>query len=362
MTLEHIRVVGVVVALLLAAYGVSRYGRGGWRKFDLLLALAIASGVAAISLFPQVGEVFAVLFDLNNRAFALLSVSILILFGLFLYLLGQVRLNSRRNGDLVSALAVREYRERYGDLSGERDGERDGERGSDVSGERGTLMIVVPAYNEEGGMAAVLSRVPREVLGLRVRVVVVDDGSSDATVDIARRAGVPVVSHVVNRGQGDALRTGFAIARQEGAEVVINLDADGQYRPEEMDRLVRPILDDEADYVHGSRFMGHYEEAGGVRHIGVVFFSNLLSILSGKKITDCTNGFRAIRGSLLHKLDLREESFSATELILEGLKNRLRFMEVPVTMLKRSEGESKKPPSLAYPFGVFRVILRTWLR
>lgn len=167
---------------------------------------------------------------------------------------------------------------------------------------------------------------------------------------------------MVNRGQGDALRTGFRIAELERADVVVNLDADGQYLPEEMERLVAPVLDGKADFVLGSRFLGYYEEAGSVRHAGVVFFSWLISLLTGRRITDCTNGFRAIRVSELGKLDLREDRFNATELILEALKNGLRFEEVPVTMLRRAEGESKKPKRLAYPLGVFRVIVQTWLR
>jgi glycosyltransferase involved in cell wall biosynthesis len=173
---------------------------------------------------------------------------------------------------------------------------------------------------------------------------------------------VPVVSHVVNRGQGDALRTGFAIAQAEKSEVVINLDADGQYKPEELDRLVKPIIEGKADFVLGSRFMGFYEESGSVRHLGVVFFSRMISLLTGVKVSDCTNGYRAIRVSELHKLNLREDRFNANEIILEALKHKLRFEQVPVSMMTRAAGETKKPPKLAYPLGVFRVIISTWLR
>jgi glycosyltransferase involved in cell wall biosynthesis len=204
--------------------------------------------------------------------------------------------------------------------------------------------------------------VPKELLGYEVKTVVVDDGSADATEAIALEEGFPVVAHIVNRGQGDALRTGFAIAQLERAEIVINLDADGQYKPEEIERLVKPIVEDKADFVLGSRFMGFYEEAGSVRHVGVVFFSKMVSLLTGTRISDCTNGFRAIRVSELHKLDLREDRFNATEIILEALKKKLRFEQVPVTMLSRTAGETKKPPKLAYPLGVFRVIIQTWLR
>ena len=349
MTAEHVRFAGVIVAALFAAYGILRYRRGGWSRFGLFLSLLVASGVAVVSVLPQVGEIFTRLFGLENRGFALLSFATLLLFGLFLYLLNQVQEARRHNGEIVTGLALRQYAERY--LSPE-------ERLSD----KREILIIIPAYNEEGGIRGVLQRVPKELLGYEVKTVVVDDGSTDATEVITLEEGSPIVSHVVNRGQGDALRTGFAIAQLERAEIVINLDADGQYKPEEIERLVKPIIDGKADFVLGSRFMGFYEEAGSVRHVGVVFFSKMISLLTGTRISDCTNGFRAIRVSELHKLDLREDRFNATEIILEGLKNKLRFEQVPVTMLSRAAGETKKPPKLAYPLGVFRVIIQTWLR
>jgi hypothetical protein len=349
MTAEHVRFAGVIVAALFAAYGVLRYRRGGWSRFGLFLSLLVASGVAVVSVLPQVGEIFTRLFGLENRGFALLSFATLLLFGLFLYLLNQVQEARHRSGEIVTGLAVRQYAERY--LSPE-------ER---LSGKR-EILIIIPAYNEEGGIRGVLQKVPKVLLDYEVKTVVVDDGSTDATEVITLEEGFPVVSHVVNRGQGDALRTGFAIARLERAEIVINLDADGQYKPEEIERLVKPIIEDGADFVLGSRFMGFYEEAGSVRHVGVVFFSKMISLLTGTRISDCTNGFRAIRVSELHKLDLREDRFNATEIILEALKKKLRFEQVPVTMLSRAAGETKKPPKLAYPLGVFRVIISTWLR
>ncbi len=349
MTAEHVRFAGVIIAALFAAYGILRYRRGGWSRFGLFLSLLVASGVGVVSVLPQVGEIFTRLFGLEDRGFALLSFATLLLFGLFLYLLNQVQEARHRNGEIVTGLAVRQYAERY--LSPE-----------DRLSDKRELLIIVPAYNEEGGIRGVLSKVPKEILGYKVKTVVVDDGSADATEAIVREEGFPVISHVVNRGQGDALRTGFAIAQLERADVVINLDADGQYKPEEIERLVKPIIEDEADFVLGSRFMGFYEEAGSVRHVGVVFFSRMISLLTGTRISDSTNGFRAIRVSELHKLDLREVRFNATEIILEALKMKLRFAQVPVTMLSRAAGETKKPPKLAYPLGVFRVIISTWLR
>jgi hypothetical protein len=346
---EHISIAGVVIALLFAAYGVFKF-RGGGSRLDLFLSLLIALGVALVSVVPQVFEPVSRLLGLENRAFALLGLANLLLFALFLNMLGRVREAGRRSGEIVTGLAVRDYTERY--LSSK-------ER---MEGHPGEILIIVPAYDEEGGIRDVLRRIPDEVLGHNVKTVVVDDGSKDATAAIAREEGVPVVTHVVNRGQGDALRTGFAVAQTEQSEIVINLDADGQYKPEELDRLVKPIIEGEADFVLGSRFMGFYEEAGSVRHIGVVFFSRLISLLTSVKVSDCTNGYRAIRVSELHKLNLREDRFNANEIILEGLKNKLRFEQVPVSMMSRAAGETKKPPKLAYPLGVFRVIISTWLR
>jgi hypothetical protein len=347
--IEHISIAGVVIALLFAAYGLYRY-RGGGSRLDLLVSLLIALGVVLVSVVPQLFEPVSRLLGLENRAFALLGLANLLLFALFLNLLGRVREAGRRSGEIVTGLAVREYSEKY--LS-------DQER---AEGHPDEILIVVPAYDEEGGIQGVLRRVPDEILGHEVKTVVVDDGSNDATATIARAEGVPVVTHVVNRGQGDALRTGFAIAQTERSQVVVNLDADGQYKPEELDRLVKPIIEGKADFVLGSRFMGFYEEAGSVRHVGVVFFSRMISLLTGVKVSDCTNGYRAIRVSELHKLNLREDRFNANEIILEALKHKLRFEQVPISMMSRAAGETKKPAKLAYPLGVFRVIISTWLR
>src|SRR3712207_2880167 len=159
MTAERVRFAGVIVAALFAAYGVLRYRRGGWSRFGLFLSLLVASGVAVVSVLPQVGEIFTRLFGLENRGFALLSFATLLLFGLFLYLLNQVQEARHRNGEIVTGLAVRQYAERY--LSPE-------ERLSD----KREILIIVPAYNEEGGIRGVLHKVPKELLDYEVKTVV----------------------------------------------------------------------------------------------------------------------------------------------------------------------------------------------
>ena len=313
--------------------------------------MLIALGVVLVSVVPQIFGIFTRLLGLEDRGFALLSIAVLLLFGLFLNLLGRVREAGRRSGEIVTGLAVREYSERY--LSSEERAE----------GHPGEILIIVPAYDEEGGIQEVLRRIPDEVLGHEVKTVVVDDGSADRTADIARDEGVPVVTP---RGQPRAGRR-----PEDGLRDSAGREGRGRRQP----RRRRPVQAGgarPARQAHNRRarrtscsapaFMGYYQEAGSVRHVGVVFFSRLISLLTGVKVSDCTNGYRAIRVSELHKLNLREDRFNANEIILEGLKNKLRFEQVPVSMLSRAAGETKKPPKLAYPLGVFRVIISTWLR
>ena len=346
---ENVSFAGVVIAALFAAYGVVRYRSGGSR-LDLVLSLLIALGVVLVSVVPQIFGIFTRLLGLEDRGFALLSIAVLLLFGLSLNLLGRVRESGRRSGEIVTGLAVRAYSERY--LSSEERAE----------GHPGEVLIIVPAYDEEGGIQEVLRRIPDEVLGHEVKTVVVDDGSADRTADIAREEGVPVVTHVVNRGQGDALRTGFAIARAEKAEVVVNLDADGQYKPEELDRLVKPILEGNADFVLGSRFHGLLP--GGrerpPRWGGVLLAFDLAAHrregLGLHERLPRHQGLGAPQAQPARGPLQRQRDHSRSP------QNKLRFEQVPVSMLTRAAGETKKPPKLAYPLGVFRVIISTWLR
>src|SRR5690606_19905488 len=124
-------------------------------------------------------------------------------------------------------------------------------------------------------------------------VLVVDDGSRDGTDAVARAHGAAVARHVTNRGGGAALRTGYRLMVDAGAELVVTLDADGQHRPEEMERLVGPLLSGEADVAHGSRVLGEADRNQLARELGIVFFNRLVSMITRTKVTDCSNGYRA---------------------------------------------------------------------
>jgi glycosyltransferase involved in cell wall biosynthesis len=224
------------------------------------------------------------------------------------------------------------------------------------------IAIVIAAYNEEDAIVGVLEALPTELDGHRVTPIVVVDGGTDDTAGVVEEAGHLAVRHELNRGQGDALRTGFALALERKAAIVVTMDADGQHRPEDLPRLLAPVLADEADYVQGSRYLGEYDDAGSARDLGIRSFTRLINLASGAGITDCTNGFRAIRGDALGRLHLVEPRFSACELIMESARSGLRIREVSVHIRSRSHGESKKPRRLRYPLGYLGAIVRTWRR
>lgn len=225
-----------------------------------------------------------------------------------------------------------------------------------------TLTVVIAALNEAESLPEVLAALPDELDGLRIVPVVVDDGSADDTAGVAAAAGAVVVRHPRNLGQGEGLRTGFEVARRLGADVVVTMDADGQHDVAELPSLVGPVVRGEADYVQGSRFLGEYDDSHGARHLGIKIFTFLLNVVARIRITDCTNGYRAVRASSLQRLTLVEDRFSASEILIQAAVHGLRIREVPVHIKARTAGESRKPRGLRYPLGYLRVVGRSWLR
>ena len=140
------------------------------------------------------------------------------------------------------------------------------------------------------------------------------------------------------------------------------MDADGQHVADEMPLLVKPILEGDADMVNGSRVLGEFERESLVRHLGVHFFSWLVTLITGSRITDVSNGYRAIRADVLRRLKLDQDQFWASELLIEGMRMRVRIREVPITIRARAGGESKKPKTLKYAWHFTKAIFKTWLR
>ncbi len=221
------------------------------------------------------------------------------------------------------------------------------------------VTIVIPAFNEEGGIGDVLTRLAAALPEQVAEIVVVDDGSTDRTAEIAIAAGVRVIRHPVNRGYGASLKTAIKACT---TDYVLTMDADGQHLPEELPVMIAPIVSGEADYVNGSRLLGTFERESVIRHLGVHFFSGVVTVLTGRRVTDISSGYRAARADLLRHLVLEQDQFWTSEILIEALRNRARVVEVPVTFLARAGGESKKPKSFRYGWNFLKVIIQTWLR
>ena len=222
--------------------------------------------------------------------------------------------------------------------------------------------MVIPAFNEADNIGYVLDQIPAQVCGVETAVLVVDDGSRDGTEEVAEGHGAVVARHVVNRGGGAALRTGYRLMVDSEATVVVTLDADGQHLPAEMPALVEPVLSGEVDVAHGSRVLGHADKNHFARELGIVFFNRMVSLITRTHVTDCSNGYRAVRTTVLPQLVLRQEQFHTSEFMIEAIKRGIPAKEVPVTVEQRLHGHSKKPAVFRYGVGFANAIMRTWLR
>ncbi len=322
--------------------------RRSLRNVDVLIMLLAGLGlviVSATSLADAILSFFDFEKGAGGRILGLAVFAIFVLFALTLRSLWQTGRVDRELSAVLEGIAWEEFR-----TGGLPDRFRD------------KVAVVIPAYNEEDNVGAVLSRIPREVCGVGTEVLVVDDGSRDATGDVARAHGAAVARHVINRGGGAALRTGYRLTSDSGSLVVVTLDADGQHLPEEMSRLVRPVLDGEVDVAHGSRVLGHAEPNNYSRELGIVFFNRLVSFITRTKVSDCSNGYRAVRASVLPQLVLRQEQFHTSEFMIEAIKRGVPAREVPVTVTRRLHGHSKKPAVFRYGLGFANAIVRAWLR
>jgi glycosyltransferase involved in cell wall biosynthesis len=224
------------------------------------------------------------------------------------------------------------------------------------------LAIVIAAYNEEGAIGPVVDALPDVISGLKVAKIVVSDGSMDATVKDAEAAGALVCDVQVNRGQGAALRLGYRLAREGGAQYIVTTDADGQYNPAEIESLMAPILAGKADFVTGSRTMGSEETKDPVRKLGVRVFAVVISLLTGQKISDTTFGLRAMKAEVTGAVLLEQPQYQASELLIGVITHGYRVVEVPATIHKRQVGQSKKGHNTIYALHFMGVIGRTWLR
>jgi Glycosyl transferase family 2 len=226
------------------------------------------------------------------------------------------------------------------------------------------VAIVIAAFNEErdGAIGDVIDALPPAICGLPTAVIVVSDGSSDDTAGVARSHGALVCDVPVNRGQGAALRLGYRLAREGGAAYIITTDADGQYNPAEMERVLAPVVAGEADFVTGSRKLGSQETKDPVRRLGTWVFAVAISVLTGQRITDSSFGLRAMRAEVTAAVRLEQPQYQSSELLIGVLTHGFGVAEVPATIHRRTVGQSKKGHNAIYGLHYAGVVLGTWWR
>jgi glycosyltransferase involved in cell wall biosynthesis len=201
-------------------------------------------------------------------------------------------------------------------------------------------IAIVPARNEAASIRGVVEDL--KSFDRLYEVVVVDDGSTDRTAALAVEAGARVLSLPYNLGIGGAVQTGFKVARDEGFDLAVRLDGDGQHIAAELPKLLAPILDGSADIVVGSRFAGASEyRPTFVRRLGIRIFAGVVSLLTRQRVTDTTSGFQACnrKAIRLFAADYPHD-YPEVEATVMVFKHRLRLMEVPVLMRERSAGTS----------------------
>ena len=224
------------------------------------------------------------------------------------------------------------------------------------------VAVVIAALNEEESLPSTLAEIPAQACGLDLDVLVIDDGSTDATGAVAAAAGVHVARLERNVGHGVALRLGYELAARLGAQYIVTLDADGQWNPAELESVLQPVADGEADFVIGSRVLGSAETDDAFRQTGVHVFARLVRLLTGVRVTDTSSGFRALRVDVAQNVPQQQMQYQTSELLIGAIARGYRVTERPIVMRKRLAGESKKGHNLLYGVRYARVILTTWWR
>ncbi len=224
------------------------------------------------------------------------------------------------------------------------------------------LVVVIAAFNEESNIGAVLDEVPQVIADVPLRVLVVDDGSTDRTFEVAAEHGALVCRLASNCGHGAALRAGYLIARQGGARYIATLDADGQWDPADLPAMVLLLECGAADFVIGSRQLGRTENTDAVRNLGVRLFSRVISTITRTRITDSSSGLRAMRAEVTAAVRQTQPQYQTSELLIGAIFQGFRVVEVPTVMRVRLSGQSKKGRNLLYGFRYAIVIASTSLR
>jgi glycosyltransferase involved in cell wall biosynthesis len=221
--------------------------------------------------------------------------------------------------------------------------------------------VVIPAYNEEKTIGNVIEETIQimDSLGLPYEIIVVDDGSTDRTREVASRYKATVLSNGRNRGKGYALRKGF---QHTQGDIVVTIDADGSHKPKEIPDLINPLFNG-ADIVAGSRFLGDGRNHTCKLHmLGNHLINTAIMVLTRKLITDSQTGLRAFKREFLQKIHLESYGYEIeTEITVKSLKNGFKLKEVPISCEKRKYNISRLK-ILSDGFKILKTILKTSIK
>lgn len=226
------------------------------------------------------------------------------------------------------------------------------------------LIIYMPAMNEEENIQSVINFLPEIIAGIdQIDYLVVDDGSSDQTVAISQSLGASVVSHGRNRGVGAAFQSAVQYALENDADILVGIDADGQFDAKEIPLLIAPILNHKADMVIGNRFTtGKPENMPSIKYFGNNIIAKLIGMISGQQFQDVSCGFRAYSKETLLRMNLFGNFTYTHEAILSQLFKGMRVLEIPIFVRYDLNRKSRVASNVfSYAFQSSKIILRVLL-
>ena len=204
------------------------------------------------------------------------------------------------------------------------------------------IIIGIPAFNEEKNIGAIVAKLKEKY----DHVIVCDDGSCDMTETIASSLGAIVVRHPKNLGYGAAIKTIFNESKKIGGDVLVTFDADGQHQISEIDSVLSPLIENKADIVIGSRFLGSTKNLPKYRKIGIKTITGLTNTMTGTNLSDAQSGFRAYSKNVLNEIFLTDSGMGiSTEILIKSSNKNLKISEVPITISYENNSHSKEPIS-----------------
>ena len=204
------------------------------------------------------------------------------------------------------------------------------------------VIVGIPAFNEEKNIGPIITNLKKKY----DHILVCDDGSSDSTAVIASDMGANVVKHSKNLGYGSAIKTIFNEAKKTDCDILVTFDADGQHQISEIDNILQPILENTADIVIGSRFLGKTKNLPKYRKFGIKTITGLTNVMTGSNISDSQSGFRSYSKKILNEITPTESGMGiSTEILIKATKKKMRITEIPITINYENTTHSKEPIS-----------------